>query len=291
MHNYSFIRLFLFDFMSSRYSISILGCGWLGLPLAKSFITDGVRVKGSTTSPGKLSMLQTLGIEPYLVQFSDAEGPAGFPEFLDSSVLIILVPPGRDPQKQENYFRLLNGLTRAIDKSSISKIIFVSSTSVYGETNETFSETGSPRTDTETGKRMLAAEEIISTIADIPVYILRLAGLIGPGRHPGRFFAGKKEIPNGLAPVNLIHQADAVGIVRALVTGKPEPGIFNGCAPDHPSRQDFYTYAAEKLGVPLPQFLPERKTWKIISGEKAEKELSYRFMYRDLMRCLDAGDL
>lgn len=277
--------------MSSKQSISILGCGWLGLPLAKSFISDGVTVRGSTTSPARLPELRSAGIEPYLVQFSGAEVPPQLPDFLNSSLLIILVPPGRDPLKQENYFHLLNGLTAEIDKSSISKIIFISSTSVYGETNEMFSENDNPSTDTETGRRMLAAEEIISTVRNAAVSIVRLAGLIGPGRHPGRFFAGRHEVPNGLAPVNLIHQADAVGLIRKLAAEDHAPGIFNGCAADHPARQDFYIRAARELGVPVPEFRPEMTSWKIVRGDKVRDELGYAFRYPDLMECLQAGVL
>ena len=41
--------------------ISILGCGWLGLPLAKALIENGFSVKGSTTSTDKLTALENAG--------------------------------------------------------------------------------------------------------------------------------------------------------------------------------------------------------------------------------------
>ena len=275
--------------MSSRFSISILGCGWLGLPLAKSFINDGVKVKGSTTSPEKLPLLEAAGIEPYLVHFSMESDPGLLSDFLDADVLIISVPPGRNPHKQENYFHLLNSLTSAIDKSSISKIIFISSTSVYGETNEKFSEKDAPKPDSPAGERMLSAEQLISREIKIPVLILRLAGLIGPSRHPGRFFAGKADIPNGLSTVNLIHQLDAIGIIRKLIDTDAAPGIYNGCAPNHPTRQEFYTLAAQKLGTELPIFLPEKDKWKIISSDKVERDLQYEFQVPRLMEWLEQG--
>lgn len=291
MHILWFISIFLFDFMSSKHSISILGCGWLGLPLAKSFISDGVMVRGSTTSPEKLSLLGACGIEPYLVQSADPGMESCGPGFLNSDVLIILVPPGRTPLKQERYFHLLNGLTPEIDKSSISKIIFISSSSVYGETNEMFSENDDPRTDTETGMRMLEAERIISAGTRVPLFIVRLAGLIGPGRHPGRFFAGRTGIPNGLSPVNLIHQEDASGIIRTLAQGEFPPGIYNGCTPDHPSRQDFYVSAARKLGVALPEFLAEKTSWKIIRSDRVREVLAYQFRHPALLECLESDSL
>jgi len=277
--------------MSSKFSISILGCGWLGLPLAKSFINDGVMVKGSTTSPEKLPLLEEAGIEPYLVHFSMESDPGPLSDFLNSDVLIIAVPPGRNPHKQENYFHLLNSLTAVIDKSSISKIIFISSTSVYGETNEKFSEKDAPKPDSEAGERMLRAERLISSQIKIPVIILRLAGLIGPSRHPGRFFAGKSDIPNGLSPVNLIHQVDALGIIRKLVEADSPPGIYHGCAPDHPVRQEFYVRATQKLGAEPPIFRPEKAKWKIITSDKIELNLQYEFQVPRFMDWLEQDDL
>ncbi|HEY0897347.1 MAG TPA: hypothetical protein VGE15_12395 [Sphingobacteriaceae bacterium] len=154
-----------------------------------------------------------------------------------------------------------------------------------------FLENDNPRTDTETGLRMLEAERIITEGTRIPVFILRLGGLIGPGRHPGRFFAGRTDIPNGLSPVNLIHLEDAVGIIRKLAGGEFAPGIYNGCAPDHPSRREFYGLAAGKLGVALPEFRAEKKSWKIIRSEKVRQELGYRFRYAQLADCLAADTL
>lgn len=154
-----------------------------------------------------------------------------------------------------------------------------------------FSENDNPRTDTETGLRMLEAERIISGITRVPVFILRLGGLIGPGRHPGRFFAGRSDIPNGLSPVNLIHQADALGIIRKLAVGEFQPGIYNGCAPDHPSRREFYVLAARKLGAAPPEFRAEKESWKIVGSEKVQKELSYRFRYPKLSDCLGTASL
>lgn len=53
--------------------ISILGCGWLGLPLAKQLIKKGFSVKGSTTSEEKISILKTEGIISFLISLSDSK--------------------------------------------------------------------------------------------------------------------------------------------------------------------------------------------------------------------------
>ena len=75
--------------------ISILGCGWLGLPLAEKLIETGYEVKGSTTSENKLDILQSHKIEPFLVTLSEDKITGTISEFLnESEILIIDIPPG-----------------------------------------------------------------------------------------------------------------------------------------------------------------------------------------------------
>ena len=58
--------------------ISILGCGWLGMPLAKSLLEKGFSVKGSTTSLEKISAIQSNGIQPFQIELSETEIKAFF---------------------------------------------------------------------------------------------------------------------------------------------------------------------------------------------------------------------
>ena len=54
-------------------SVSILGCGWLGKPMAVSLLREGFSVKGSTTSEIKIQELEALEIEAYLIVFVSSE--------------------------------------------------------------------------------------------------------------------------------------------------------------------------------------------------------------------------
>ena len=74
--------------------ISILGCGWLGLPLAKKLINNGNSVKGSTTSENKLSTLEEAGINPFLIHVESDAILGNTDTFLaESKILIIDIPP------------------------------------------------------------------------------------------------------------------------------------------------------------------------------------------------------
>ena len=95
---------------------------------------------------------------------------------------------------------------------------------------------------------------------------LRFAGLFGPGRDPGKFFTGKINIPNGLAPVNLLHLDDAVGMTMQLMENISNDKIINVVSQGHPSRMDFYSQAAKRSGLEPPIFVPECLQWKIVSS-------------------------
>ena len=269
--------------MKDQLTISVIGCGWLGLPLAEALIINGYRVKGSTTSPGKLVNLKNKGIDPYLVHFGD-EPSANAVELLACDVLIINVPPAsRTEDGPANYQLMADFFTQRIPQSSIRKVILISSTSVYSERNSLVSEADRPEPDSPAGKLLLAVEDQFLVIPYTNVIVLRAAGLVGPQRHPGRFFKNKTDIPNGLAPINLVHRDDVIGIILSLIKDENARGIYHACSPAHPVKQDFYGLAAEVLGENIPGFVPEKINWKIISGFRVSDELNYPFIYPDLV--------
>ena len=218
--------------------ISVLGCGWLGLPLAIDLIKKGFKINGSTTSIEKIDLLKTNSIAPFLIQLGKTKHD-NLSVFLDSNLLIINVPPGRNKEDVNDYYFKMQSLTESISKSSIKKIIFISSTSVYEECNKFVDEDTMNLSETDSGKRMIEAENIFKNLINIDKTIIRMAGLFGQKRHPGRFFAGKENIPDGLAPINLIHLDDCIGIIEHIICNGLWNETFNGVAPTHPSKMEF----------------------------------------------------
>ena len=70
--------------------ISILGCGWLGLPLAEALIKNGFSVKGSTTSSSKLGDLENLGVLPFLMELQPNAIAGDITTFLKGSEILII---------------------------------------------------------------------------------------------------------------------------------------------------------------------------------------------------------
>ncbi|MBB6109038.1 Nucleoside-diphosphate-sugar epimerase [Mucilaginibacter lappiensis] len=260
-------------------NISILGCGWYGQALAKALISAGHIINGSTTSPQKMDGLAADGIEPYLVNFSP--GNEHYDNaFFACDVLFICIPPKSRSGEGPEFIDKIQGVISAIKKHSVKKVVFISSTAVYADVNSEVHELSDPQPNTEAGRILFQAEELFRVEATFKTTIIRFAGLIGPGRDPGRFFAGKKDIANGNAPVNLIHLDDCIGLSMAIIDCQAFGYLFNGCSPDHPGRSEFYTQAAVNSGLEKPEFINELKEWKVVRSVNVEKVLGYRYKVR-----------
>lgn len=274
--------------------ISILGCGWLGLPLAKSLIAKKrYSVNGSTTSENKLQILKDAGINPFLVILSEVERALESESLSEninlflanSKILIIDIPPklrGTNAETSDSQRKIFVGkiqtLIPFIEQSSVKKVLFVSSTSVYGDENGLVNEKTILNPETESGKQLLLAEEILKKNQNFETTILRFGGLIGEDRHPVKFLAGKENLENPDAPVNLIHQNDCIQIIEEIINQSKWNEVFNAVAPFHPTRGEYYTQKAIELNLVLPKFSSEKSNIKkIISSEKIENILKYHF--------------
>jgi nucleoside-diphosphate-sugar epimerase len=267
----------------TQKNISILGCGWLGLPLATALISTNFSVKGSTTSQNKLSLLEDNKIQPFLLSLNENEIIGKVDAFLENAeVLIIDIPPKLRGNATENFVAKIKILIPFIEKSSIKKVLFVSSTSVYAEDNSIVTEETTPKPETEGGKQLLDVEKLLQNNKNFKSTILRFGGLIGEDRHPIKMLSGRENIENPEAAINLIHQKDCIGIILKIICHtKPDEvwnETFNAVSPFHPTREAYYTQKAIELNLALPKFNKEKTSvGKIISSEKLIKTLDYRF--------------
>ena len=255
-------------------SISVLGCGWLGLPLAKHLITNGFSVKGSVRSKEKLELLHSASVIPFLLDIDGEITDPSWAPFLDSDILIIAIP-----SKNQTGF---SSLISALEPSSIKHVIFVSSTSVYSDNNAVVTE----EVTASESSALFQIESLFSQSSAFTTTVIRFSGLVGYQRNPGRFFQKSgRSISNPDAPVNMIHQDDCVELITQIIKQEKWDEVFNACADSHPSKREFYTQATQRIGVNTPEFIEsETQTFKIISNEKIKKSLDYEFIYPDVMQ-------
>ncbi len=269
----------------NKQKIGILGAGWLGLPLGKSLLEKGHSINASTTTESNLDKIREAGIAPFLLCFApDINGDQSF--FQDIDILILNIPPRRREDIIEYHAEQIRAIVKEIENTKIRKVIFVSSSSVYPELNRTVTEKDAGYPSKRSGEALIKAESILLKNTCFETTIVRFAGLVGPERPPGRFFAGKKDLPNGKAPINMIHQADCISIIEHIIELEAWGETFNGVADKHPQKQVFYQEAARKGSFETPSFIDELKDYKRVSNSHLKAVLGYDFQYPDPMDML-----
>nr|WP_299382654.1 SDR family oxidoreductase [Allomuricauda sp.] len=254
-------------------SIGVLGCGWLGFPLAKSLLQKGNRVFGTTTSEDKLHQLEMAGITGYQISLSETRIAGDIQNFLGAiEILIINLPPRLRGSNGENYVAKMKLLSAALDQSPVQKILFVGSTSVYGAAKGEVTEDTVPIPTTESGRQLLETEKWLVSNQKVDTTIIRFGGLIGPERNPVTMLSGKKGLQNGNDPINLIHLNDCIHMITIIIEQGYWGQLFNGVYPNHPIKREYYTQEAKNLGIPCPEYITD------LDKEPSKTVLSQNFL-------------
>ena len=161
----------------------------------------------------------------------------------------------------------------------LKKIIFVSSTSVYGEVQGEVTERSVLKPGSDSAKQLVAAEKLFMGDKDMEATIVRFGGLLGPDRHPVTYLAGQHELSNGDDAINLIHIDDCILLLTSIVTNQWWGKLMNGVYPDHPTKRIYYTKEATKRGLPVPEYTKgyAGKTGKIVKTKTLDA-LKFKFM-------------
>ena len=268
-------------------TVSILGCGWLGIPLAKHLLNEGFLVKGSVTSSEKLALYNEPGFSQYQIVLNGSDASVDDETFFETDVLIISIPPRRIDGIELIYPAQIGAIIPYLLRFGVGKVVFISSTSVYPEKLQTAKEDDQFVPDKASGKACLAAENLLRNLTDFKTTVIRFGGLIGADRNPARFLL-KSARPVSNVPVNLIHQDDCIGIISAIIHQELWGETLNACCPEHPMKKDFYGKAAAISGLPEPEIAAFTEEYKIVNSDKLIRMLNYQFKYPIPMDYLDS---
>lgn len=265
--------------------VAIIGLGWLGMPLGLALTARGWQVTGSKTTLDGVEAARRCGIDAVQLRLTpeiecDAED---LDLLLAVDALVVTLPASRTAEGGESYMQAVQNVVDSALAKQVPRIIFTSSTSVYGSGNGVMKESSSLQPETVAGKTLAALESWLHDLPGTQVDILRLAGLVGPSRHPGRFLAGKTGLENGAHGVNLVHLDDVVSAITLLLQTPKGGRVYNLCAQKHPSRATFYPAVSRQLGLAPPTFLPSAsgETGKLIDGSRICSELGFEYSYDD----------
>ena len=244
-------------------TIGVIGCGWLGLPLAIELTKLGYSVRGSTSTQSKLAVLEANGITPFQILLRPSEIQGNIDDFLlKMEILIINVPPRMRRGSGESYIEKMRQLHSKIKADGVPKLLFVSSTSVYGKAEGEVDENSPVIPVTDSAKQLVAAEKLFMDDDALQTSILRYGGLIGPDRHPVTMLSGKKDLKNGNDYVNLIHRDDCIHMIKVILKNDWWNEIFNGVYPEHPKKSEYYAEEAAKRGLKPPVYKGSNETSK-----------------------------
>lgn len=260
--------------------ISIAGLGWLGQPLAYRLASLGYTLKGSVTSIAKAVVLQQNGFDAYPMEISE-DGIEGEVKALlkNADCLLIMIPPDLRRNTGADYVLKMTHFLEAIKQSVVKKIILVSSTSVYDDSQGNVTEKDEPKPQTMAGKQLRQVEELFINSEGLQTTIVRFGGLIGGSRNPAKYLAGRKDLSDGNAPVNLIHREDCIGILTEILKQDAFGKVFNAVNPNHPKKADYYIQKAKELGLEPPSFAEavSDEIFKQVDSENLKAVLNYSF--------------
>ena len=247
-------------------TFTILGYGWLGAKLAQN-LKRNYNIKVSVRNEDKLLDFKNLGYTTYILNeynFSFLD------ELLDTNYLFVNYPPS----KFDDYLGFLEKIYSCKKINNIEKVIFISSTSIYPNFEATYDE--NCFIENPSNKLVFDAEELVLNKTHI---ILRASGLFGEDRIAGRRLANiKVDFPK--TKINFIHRNDVISATIFAIKNDLN-GIFNLASKQHPTKEELYSFNAQKYGFEKPIFSDnENCIERIIDGSKIEK-FGFEYKYFD----------
>ena len=237
-------------------TFTILGTGWLGLELAKTLKND-FNIKVSSRTEEKISFYEDLGFETYILNEHNTKDLS---KLLNCDYLFINYPPS----KFEDYLKFLEKIYSNKMIQNIKSIIFVSSTSIYPKEDGVYTEES--KIIVPSSQKVFDAENFVNSYTKV---IFRCSGLIGGTRVAGRRLANK-EVKDSNSKINYIHRDDIISATKFVIENDIN-GVFNLCAPLHPTKKEVYSKNSKKYGFETPIFLNTIKKDRVVDGNKNHK--------------------
>ncbi|GJH42804.1 SDR family oxidoreductase [Pasteurella canis] len=264
-------------------SVSIVGLGWLGLPLARHLKNLGWEVKGSKRTHEGAEQMRLIRLESYPLELTPEinADPDDLTMLLSVDSLVINIPPSQYFFNPQHYVLGIQNLVNEALLQGVNHIIFISSTSVFPEITGQFDESSIPQPNSEITKALIEVEQWLFQLDNIDCDIIRFGGLVGDDRHPVYSLAGK-EVKAGNSPVNLVHFDDCARAIQLLLETPSHQRLYHVVAPEHPRKAEYYSIMAKKLGVEAPHFISsDDDPVRIILANKICQEIDFVYQYPD----------
>ncbi len=267
--------------------VVIVGCGYVGLELARGLAANGHEVTGVRRSDAGLDAVDSVGDGVRAVR-ADATDEASLSALPDADAVVFAASSGGRgaAAAREVYVEGLRNVIEAYGARADppDRLVYTSSTGVYGDHDGAWVDEETPIEPTTEKTRVLAdAEELaLSGVADhdIDGTVTRFAGLYGLDRYRlERYLEG----PVTAGYLNMVHRDDAAGAIRHLLETDRARGEPVVVVDDEPvEKHAFADWLADECGVPRPE--KRSKAERIAAGALSE---AARRRIRTSKRCVN----
>ncbi len=274
--------------------VLIIGCGYVGLPLAAELTRQGHEVFGVRRSESAFEEIKKAGATPIACDITKPDDLLKIALPFDWVVNTTSSSGGGVDDYKKVYLEGNRNLIEWLKTSPPKKFIYTSSTSVYGQDDGSVVKENSPTEPAaDTGKILVETEKMLLAAAaekKVPAIVLRVAGIYGPDR--GHFFhqymRNEAKIPGkGDRVTNMIHRDDLIGAIIAALKNGRAGEVYNVVDDEPVAHIHFFRWLSETLGKYMPPFAPEEEnTWKKrgvtnkkVSNRRLKMELGYNFKY------------
>lgn len=244
--------------------VLIVGCGYVGRQVGVELGRQGHHVCGVRRNPAGNADLETAGIEPVNADISVPGALDRVPGPFDWVVLCAGASGSGAGEYRSVYREGARNLTAWLRERPVRKLVYTSSTGVYGQTDgSTVDETSVTAPCTPVGEVLLDAEQVLLTAARegaVPAVILRVAGIYGPGRGYWlrQFLAGEARIEGaGERVLNMIHRDDVAGAVLAALDRGRVGEVYNAVDNEPVTQATLLGWLAATLDRPMPPSVAE----------------------------------
>jgi nucleoside-diphosphate-sugar epimerase len=240
-------------------NLVVLGAGWLGRALCLNAQRAGWQVQGTHRS--------ALHKYDFERQFLLEDGQLTHQLDLQDAYWVCAIPP-RSRHDKSNYPATLSAALTLAKQLNAKGFLLCSSTGVYDQAPGVYSESSEISCSNERQTKLYTAEEQVLAVNG---KVLRLAGLLGPNREPGRFVAGKVLDTSSQQVVNMVHQQDVINAIWAVIAHWQQgQSIYNVVNPAHPTKAEYYAEKCQLNGGEMPRFSSDEVAERKVIGSAIE---------------------
>lgn len=258
--------------------IVVLGAGWLGLPLANYMKNKGYQVTATCRTQINQSALAEQGLDARIFCLGDDS------KLLTTShpatCFVINIPFGKQGKEKTLFEYRMKTLFSSLLQNNQNRLLFISTTSVYGDQQGVVDELSQVSPVTESAKVHVALEDYLKESWPQQTSIARLSGLVGGTRHPIHSLAKKGRVKQSNWPVNLVHRDDVIHACEEIIVQGAwgHTFVFNALA--HPTKDEYYRWAADQCGLVCPEMQADSKgNGKVVDGRASWKALGIEPCY------------